>query len=62
MKQLILILMIIIVIGTIVICLKLEQANTYSLDYQIETYTDKDGTYKVLRDSNGDTVYLKEVK
>ena len=50
---------IMIVIGTIAICNRLDKKDKYSLDYQIETYIDDDGIcYRILRNSNGDTVYV----
>ena len=50
---------IMIVIGTIAICNRLDKQDKYSLDYQIETYIDDDDIcYRILRNSNGDTVYV----
>lgn len=50
---------IILVFGTIAICNRLDKKDRYTLDYQIETYIDDDGiVYKLLKDSNGDTVYV----
>ena len=50
---------IMIVIGTIAICNRLDKQDKYSLDYQIETYIDDDDIcYRILRDSKGDTVYV----
>ena len=51
----------IIAVGVITIGEKIERENCYKLDYEIETYIDNDGVvYKVLRDSNGDNVYLED--
>ena len=54
-----LVILAVLAIGTIALCEKLEKQDKYKLDYQIETYIDDDGiVYKILRDSNGDTVYV----
>ena len=38
---------------------RLEKQQKYKLDYEIETYIDDEGiVYKILRDSNGDTVFV----
>ena len=43
----------------IVVGEKLEEQQRYKLDYEIETYIDDEGiVYKILRDSNGDTVFV----
>lgn len=50
----------IVAVGVITVCEKIERENRYKLDYEIETYIDNDGVaYKVLRDSNGDNVYME---
>lgn len=54
-----LVILAVIAIGTIALCEKLEKQQQYKLDYEIETYIDDDGiVYKILRDNNGDTVYV----
>lgn len=41
---------------------RLEKQQRYKLDYEIETYIDDEGiVYKILRDSNGDTVFVDKI-
>ena len=58
---LLMIFIILIFLGVVAIAVgeRLEKQQKYKLDYEIETYIDDEGiVYKILRDSNGDTVFV----
>lgn len=49
----------ILVMLTIFVIQNCDKKDNIKLDYEIETYIDDEGiVYKILRDSNGDTVFV----